>query len=174
MSAGNECFGKETDKENWGCRRAGALAVLQKGVSSRKSREVPGLWEYAHWQKGSSLEGWIWGRHCTGLNMGLEPLGTKFQHLKDPDYDGERGSRWLLSALQTPHTAGRGMATVGSSEAGGLKQSPSQGFLEGFRILLSVKYWAINSYEHTLIYIFKQFFWLLCWESTVGRLRSES
>lgn len=69
-------------------------------------------------------------RKMSHRKMGLEPLGMKFQHLKDPDCDGEG----LLSALQTPHTAGRGMATVGSSEAGGSKQSPYLGFWKDLRI----------------------------------------
>lgn len=118
----------------------GAAPAICTRQSHQRAREVSGYGE-AH--PGSKVSAWAVNlrKKPTGLGAGLGPF-RDFQSPRIPDCNGWWGQELqrTLSALQMLQTAGRGMATLGSSKVWGARQmSLLPGLLDSLRILFSVK-----------------------------------
>lgn len=138
MLGGIECLGKEESWARWRERRCSRS--LHEAVSPERAREVSGCGEVHPGSKVSPSAVNL-RKKPTGLGAGLGPF-RDFQSPRIPDCNecwGQELQR-SLSFLQTPHTAGRGMATLGSSKAWGARQmSLLPGLLDSLGILFSMK-----------------------------------
>lgn len=138
MLGGTECLGKEG---SWACwRERRCSRNLHEAVSPVRARDVSGCGEV---HPGSKVSPWAVDlrKKPTGLGAGLGPF-RDFQSPRNPDCNGWWGQELqrTLSVLPTPHTAGRGMATLGSSKAWSSRQMCLlPGLLDRLRILFSVK-----------------------------------